>query len=99
MRAPVDSISIGAFRSPRLWVGTVIGATLAVALVIFQPPALVIVLGGTSLWLVFRRRAGHQPSLLMIGVLVGMAIVFCLAVVSILVHQGSPSTGHGTGRG
>ena len=100
MRAHVDSITIArALRDVSLWAGVLVGALLGGALAIFMPPVLIIVMGGLALWLVLRRRAGHQPSLMLVGLLIGVAIMVCLAVVSILVHQGTPTTGHGTGKG
>ena len=73
-----------------------IGTGLGMVLAIVQPLALGIVLIGLSLWLALRRRAGHPLSLLLLGVLAGIAVVSCVYVVAILVQQGSPTNGHGS---
>lgn len=100
MKSHVGSISIGReVRNARLWIGVVVGAALGMALAIAEPFALAVLLIGLSLRLVFRRRSGHQLSLLVLGVLVGTAVVSCVFVVAVLLQQGSPTTGHGTGRG
>jgi hypothetical protein len=100
MKAHLSSIGIGrGVRDVRLWIGVGVGTALGMVLAIAQPLALGLVLIGFSLWLVLRRRAGHPLSLLLLGVLVGIAVVFCVYVVAILVHQGSPTNGHGSGRG
>jgi Mn2+/Fe2+ NRAMP family transporter len=100
MKAYVSSIRIGAeLRDVRLWIGVLVGAALGMVLAIAQPPALGIVLIGLSLWLVLRRRAGHDLSVLLVGVLVGIAVVVCVFMVAILVHQGTPTTGHGSSSG
>lgn len=100
MKAYISSISIGrGVRDVRLWIGVVVGAALEKALAIAQPFAFGIVLIGLSLWLVLRQRAGHQLSLLLLGVLVGIAVVSCVYVVAILVHQGNPASPHGSGTG
>lgn len=100
MKAHVSSIRTGGeLRDVRLWIGVLVGAALGIVLAIAQPFALGIVLIGLSLWVVLRRRAGHDLSVLLVGVLVGIAVVACVFVVAILVHQGTPTTGHGSSSG
>lgn len=98
MNADVGAVPVGrGVRDIRLWIGVVVGAALGIVMSIAEPPALGIVLIGLSLWLVLRRKTGHHLSLLALGILVGIAVVTCVFVVAVLVQQGSPTTGHGSG--
>jgi hypothetical protein len=100
MKAHDSSIRTGGeLRDVRLWIGVLVGAPLGMVLAIAQPPALGIVLIGLSLWLVIRRRAGHDLSFLLMGILIGVAVVTCVFVVATVVHQGAPTTGHGNSSG
>ena len=100
MKAHASAVSIGSgLREIRLWIGVFVGAALGIVMAVAEPPALGIILIGLSLWLVLRRRAGHQLSPLALGILVGIAAVACVFVVAVLVQQGSPTTGHGSGSG
>lgn len=100
IKAHVSPISIGSgVRNVRLWIGVVVGAALGAALAIADPPGVGIVLIGLSLWVVIRRKAGHEVSLMVSGVLAGIAVMSCVLVVAILIQQGSPTTGHGSGSG
>lgn len=96
MRANVDSLSL---RSARLWLGVVVGVVLGAAIAVFMPPALLIVLIGLSLWLLVRRRGGHPMPPLVLGILLGLTLITCAYLIAALIQSGTPTTGHGTGRG